>query len=135
MHTKASNLNESVQDEFKKGQEAAKIRSRKQAIITALLQGTVLAIAIFNGFPIIVKVLIFIVLSSILGGLLSSKWIQSKWETQPKRKSQDSMSPVKQPDDVVEEITLQALQEFNKEHPENPLHRHKRNANSRENTN
>src|SRR5258708_5240565 len=83
-----SNYNE----EFRKGHETAKIRSRKQALIHALLQAEVISIAIFNDFPILIKVLIFILLQFILGGIMSSKWMQSKWIARPQKKSQLSLN-------------------------------------------
>lgn len=72
----------SFKEEFQKGEESAKIRSRKQGNITAILVGLVLGISIFNGFPILVKVLIFVVLMLILGAVMSSNLVQRKLRPQ-----------------------------------------------------
>jgi hypothetical protein len=142
-------------EEFRKGSESAKIKSPRQAILTAFLQAVVISIAIFNEFPLLIKVLLFILLQLILGGIMSSKWVQSKWKPQTQKKSRDTLiveqfltdelariDPAmyhemsmgqafkriaakqkeaknqvpKQPDDVEEEILVQALQKRCKEH-------------------
>jgi hypothetical protein len=77
--------------ELRKGSESAKIRSPKQALITALLQAVIISIALFNEFPLFIKVLIFILLQLILGGIMSSKWVQSKWKPQTQKKSRDTL--------------------------------------------
>lgn len=71
----------SIYKELKKGAESAKIRSRKQAIITGLLHAIIISASIFNDFNIFVKLLIFISLTLILGAIMSSDWMQRKFKT------------------------------------------------------
>jgi hypothetical protein len=73
-------------EEFEKGEQRAKIRSRKQVIVSRSLQGLVIALALFNDFPIFIKILIFAILQLILGAVMSSEWMErrfQKWARKP----------------------------------------------------
>jgi len=75
---------------FKQGEESAKIKSRKQAIMTGVLEAIVISVAIFNDFHVVWKLTIFIILHLTLSAVMSSAWMQKRFEYNQKGNRQYS---------------------------------------------
>lgn len=73
-------------EEFKKAEDVAKKNGQRQALLAGLLEVAIIGMTLFNSFPLLIKLFIFLVPQFILGLVMSSDWMQQKREIMPNRK-------------------------------------------------